>query len=179
MPIRPGPFGQRAPGTAVPGFGNAALSTCRAAGVLRGNQPDEGRQLPRRVETGEVSQFGDDGNGDQPLHAAERLQRLHDGIQSPRRPDLLQFGLEPPEPVDLFIDRAQRFLKDDLLRGRGTDDLREVPAMGGVPVGPADVVQPEAEQEGLQAQLRVLEREPRRIACATQVAEGLSSTVGT
>ncbi len=143
MPICPCRFDQRAPGTTVPRFGDAALSTGRAAGILRGNQPDEGRQLPRRVEAGEVPQFGDDRDGDQPLHAAERLQRLHDGIQAPRRPDLPQFGFESPESVDLFIDRAQRFLEDNLLRGRGTDDLGEVPAMGGVPVGPADVVQPE------------------------------------
>jgi hypothetical protein len=97
---------------------------------------------------------------------------MHDRMQSPRRPDLPQFGFESPESVDLFIDRAQRFLENNLLRGRGTDDLREVPAMGGVPVGPADVVQPEAEQEALQAQLGVLERQPRRIAGQTQVAEG-------
>ena len=39
------------------------------------------------------------------------------------------------------------------------------------PVGPADVVQPEAEQERFQPQLRVLEREARGIAGPTEIAE--------
>jgi len=49
MPIRPRAFDQGAPGAAVAGLGDAALATRRAARVLRRNQPDERRQLPRRA----------------------------------------------------------------------------------------------------------------------------------
>ena len=71
----------------------------------------------------------------------------------------------------MFIDRAHRLLKDDLLRGRGTDDLREVPAVRIVPVGPTDIVQAESEEEAFQPELRILQGEPRRVAGPTQIAD--------
>ena len=43
--------------------------------------------------------------------------------------------------------------------------------MGRVPVGTPDIVQPEAEQERFQSQLRVLERQARGIAGPTEIAE--------
>ena len=43
--------------------------------------------------------------------------------------------------------------------------------MRGVPIGPADVVPAEAEQEGFQAELRVREREAGGIAGATEIAD--------
>jgi len=54
-------------------------------------------------------------------------------------------------PVHLLIDGADRFLKHDLLRRRGTDDLREVSTIGLIPVGPTHIVPTEPEQEGFQA----------------------------
>lgn len=43
--------------------------------------------------------------------------------------------------------------------------------MGVVPIGPADVVPAEAEQEGLQAELCVLEGQARRITRATEIPD--------
>ena len=84
---------------------------------------------------------------------------------------LAELGLEALQAIDLLIDGAHRFLKHDLLRRRRTDDLREVPTVRVVPVGAPDVVQPEPQQERLQPELRVLQRDPRRIARATQIAD--------
>ena len=43
--------------------------------------------------------------------------------------------------------------------------------MRGIPIGAPGIMQPEAEEQRLQAQLRVLHRQPRCIARATQVAD--------
>lgn len=79
MAIRPGAFDQCAPGATVAGLRDAALASTRPAGVLRRNEADEGPELAGGVEACEVTEFGDDGERDEPLHAAERLQGLHDG----------------------------------------------------------------------------------------------------
>ena len=117
----------------------------RPAGVLRGHQAHEGRQLPRIIEAGQVAELGDDGEGDDPLDAAQRLQRLDERIAPPRGAQLLELGFDALQPVDLFIDGAHAFLEDDLLRRRRTDDLGQVALVRGIPVGPSDVVEPEAQ----------------------------------
>jgi len=127
--------------------------------------------LPRIREAGQVAEFGDDRDGDEELDAAQRLQGLDDGIQAPGGRTLEQFDLKPLEPIDLFIDGADLFLKDDLLRWRRADDHGEVSPVGVGPVGPADIVPPESQQEGLQAELRILEGEPRGVARPTEVAD--------
>ncbi len=43
--------------------------------------------------------------------------------------------------------------------------------MGLIPVGPPHIGPPEPEQEGFQAELRVLERDPRGIAGATEITD--------
>lgn len=127
--------------------------------------------MPRIREAGQVAEFGDDRDGDEELDAAQRLQGLDDGIQAPGGRTLEQFDLKPLEPIDLFIDGADLFLKDDLLRWRRADDHGEVSPVGVGPVGPADIVPPESQQEGLQAELRILEGEPRGVARPTEVAD--------
>jgi hypothetical protein len=132
-----------------------------------------------RGEAREVAEFGDDGDRDEPLHAAQRLQGLHDRIEAPRGRTVKQFGLEPREAVDLFIDGAHGLLKDDLLGRRRTDHLREIPAMRVVPVGPTDIVQAEPEQEAFQPELRILQGEPCGVAGPTQIADRFILDVGT
>ena len=67
----------------------------------------------------EITQFGDDGDRDQELHTAQRLQRLDDRIEPPRGRALDEFGIEPLDPIDLFVDGPHGFLKHDLLRWGG------------------------------------------------------------
>lgn len=126
--------------------------------------------MARRVEAREVAELGDDGDRDEKLDAAQGLQRVDDRIQPPGRRPLEQLGLEAMHPIHLLIDGADRFLKHDLLRRRGADDLREVASMGLIPVGPPDIVPPQPEQKRLQPELRVLECQPRRIAGPTEIA---------
>ena len=78
----------------------------RSTGVFRGHEAHEGGQLPGIVEAGEVTQFGDDGQRDDPLHAPEGLQRLHHRIAAPARGEVLEFRLDALQTVDLLIDGA-------------------------------------------------------------------------
>jgi len=104
-------------------------------------------------------------------HCTPRSAWRASAMEAPRGNQLAPFSLEALEAIDWLIDGAERVLKDDRLRGRGTNDRREVPTMGRVPVGPADIVQPKAEQEALQAPLGVLEREPRGVTRPTAIAD--------
>lgn len=153
-------------------FRDPALPTAAATRVLRRNQSDERRQLPRVVKAREIAELGDNGERDEELDAAQSLQRLDDWIEVPRGRALEEFGIDPLDPIDLFIDRSDRFLKHDLLRRCRTHHLREVAAVGVVPGRSPDVVPPQAKQERLQSQLRVLPRDPRGVPGATEVAEG-------
>ena len=105
-----------------------------------GTSPTNAPSCRGDVEAREVAELGDDGDRDEPLDAAQRLQRLDDGIEPPRRRPLEQLGLEPMHPIDLLIDGADRFLKHDLLRRGRADDLGQIPSMRVVPVGAADIV---------------------------------------
>ena len=136
------------------------------------NEADEGGQLPRVVKAREIAEFGDDGDRDEELDAAQGLQRLHDRIETPRGRALEEFRVEALEAIDLFIDGPHGFLKDDLLRRRRTHDLREVAAVRVVPGRAPDIVPAQSEEERFQPQLRVLARHARGIARATQIAEG-------
>jgi len=53
----------------------------------------------------------------------------------------------------------------------GTDHLRQEALVRGIPAGPSDVVEPEAQEERLQPELRILQRDPRGVAGAAQIAD--------
>ena len=55
----------------------------------------------------------------------------------------------------MFSNGADVFLKDDLLRWGGTNDLREPPQVGQAPIGPSCVTDIVSEQKGFEAQLGV------------------------
>jgi hypothetical protein len=169
--VRPRAFDQRAAGAPVAGFCNASLPTCRATGVLGGNQPDEGGELARRVEPREGAELGDDRDRHEELHPTQGLQRPDHRIKSPGRHTLEQLGLEAGQPIDLFIDRAHGLLKHDLLRRRRADHFREVATMRVVPIGPPHIVPAQSEQEGFQPELGVLERNAGGVPGSTQIAD--------
>jgi hypothetical protein len=70
------------------------------------------------VEAREIAELGDDGDRDEELDAAQRLQGLDDGIEPPRRRPFEQLGLETMHPIDLLIDGADRFLKRSVASSR-------------------------------------------------------------
>ena len=55
----------------------------------------------------------------------------------------------------MLLNRSDIFLKNDLLRGRGTDHFREPPQVGRVPSGPAGGAESVAPHKGLQTALGV------------------------
>jgi hypothetical protein len=52
-------------------------------------------------------------------------------------PVLVAFWLEPLEAFGRLLNRSDVFVKNDLWRGRGTDNFREPPQVGRAPIGPA------------------------------------------
>ena len=147
VPVRPRGFDEGAPRPPIAGFRDAALPACGPARVLGWNEAHVGGQLAGIVEAREVAELRDDGDRHEPLHPAERLERLHHGGESPARCEVAEIGLEPLEAIDLFIDGSDGFLKHDLLRGCGAHHFREIATVGGRPIGSTHVVQAKAEQE--------------------------------
>src|SRR5947209_10713369 len=97
------------------------------------------------------------------------MAAYRDWKQALVREKIVKVRHDATKPWDLLVDSAQRFLEDNLLRRGGAHDLREVPTMGLVPVGPSRVVHPETKEEGLQAELRGLERHEGGVAGAAHI----------
>ena len=74
--------------------------------------------MSKRVRSPEL---GDDGQRDKPLHAAQHACRPATTGAGATRQRIAQLRFEPRDALGLFVDRAQLFLKRDLLRrGRTT-----------------------------------------------------------
>jgi hypothetical protein len=65
----------------------------------------------------------------------------------------VEFLVQPLESLGVFVDRSDVFLKDDLLRGGGTDHLGEPPEVGRAPGGPARIVDIVPEEAGFEPEL--------------------------
>ena len=171
--VGPGGFDQGASSAGIPGFGDRALAAFLAAGVLGGDEADEGSELAWVVKTGEVTELGNDGQGDDPLNAAQCLESLDHGPQTPLGGEFEEFLLDPREAFDLLVNGTQKFLEDDLLGGSRTDDPGEVTPVSRTPIGSTCVVKPKAQEEGLESELGGLEGDASGVAGATQITEGL------
>src|SRR5262245_12188782 len=68
---------------------------------------------------------------------------------------LVEFLLKPLEAFGMLLNRSDVFLKNNLLRGRGTDHFREPPQVGRAPIGPAGVADIVAEQKGFETEFGV------------------------
>jgi hypothetical protein len=55
----------------------------------------------------------------------------------------------------MLLNRSDVFLKNHVLRGRGTDHFREPPQVGRAPIGPAGVADIGAEQKGCETEFGV------------------------
>ena len=69
----------------------------------------------------------------------------------------MEFVFETLEPFGVFGDGADVFLKDNLLRGCGTDHFAQPAQVGGTPGGPARITDILPQQEGFQPELGGLE----------------------
>ena len=81
----------------------------------------------------EVTEFGDEGDGDDELHPAQGLDGLDHGGQAPVAGVVLEFGLQALQPVLLFSDGADILLEDDLLGGGVARPLQPASADGPAP----------------------------------------------
>jgi len=115
--VGPGSLDEGAAGAGVAGLGDAALVASGAAGVLGGDQPDEGGELARVVEAGDVAELGDDRECNEPLDAAQGLDGVDDRLEAPGRGEFNKLVLEASQALDLLVDGMERFLEDDLLGG--------------------------------------------------------------
>ena len=129
----------------------ASLPARFAARVLGRDQADERGELAWVVEACQVAELGDDGERDDPLHAAQRLQASTTGYSRQLGATRAALARCRASTFDLLVDGAHGLLKHDLLRGGRTDHLGQVATMGVIPVGPTGVVQAEAEQERISA----------------------------
>jgi hypothetical protein len=67
------------------------------------------------------------------LDAAEGLERIDHRTEAPGMHLILECLLKPPEPFAVFRHRLHIFWEDDLLSGRGTDNLTEPAQVGWAP----------------------------------------------
>jgi hypothetical protein len=70
----------------------------------------------------------------------------------------------------MLVHRTDVFLKDDVLRRGGTDDLREPPQVGRAPSGPACVTNIGSEHKGCETQLGVFKIAERIFTGPREVA---------
>jgi len=134
--VGPGTFDEVSAGMAVAGLGDATLVALCAAGVFGGCEAEVGHELPRVVEAGQVTEFGDDRDGGEELYTAQGLNGFDDGIETPLLRLFLEFGIQTLQAVLLFGDGADIFLEDDLLRRGIADHLAEPAQVGRVPSWP-------------------------------------------
>jgi hypothetical protein len=74
---------------------------------------------------------------------------------------LLEFLFEPLKMCAVFRHRPDVFLEDDLLRGRGTDDLTEPSQVGWSPGSLARIADIVAQKKGFETRLGRLKIAPR------------------
>ena len=111
-----------------------------------------------------------DGHGE--LHTAQGLEGLDHRVQAPGFHLLVECLFETLEAFGVFVDRADIFLKDDLLRWGGTDHFSEPPEVGRAPIGPAGIADIVSQQEGFETKLGVFEIAEGIFTRPGQVANG-------
>ena len=76
------------------------------------------------------------------------------------------------------MNRSDVFLKNDGLRGRGTDNFREPPQVGRAPIGPAGVADIVSEQKGFEPEFGVFEITDGIFTSPAEVANGFLLDLG-
>ncbi len=84
----------------------------------------------------------------------------------------MEFLFQTPEPLRVFGDGADVFLKDNVLRRGGTAHLREPPEVGRAPVSSARVAEILPEQKSFETELGRLEVPQGIFTGAAEIANG-------
>src|SRR6266850_3306525 len=98
IPVGPSSRNEGPAGERVASCSDAALAAAFATGVLTGGETQRAHERSRVLETGEVAELSDEGDGHRTLDAAHGLESLDDGGQAPSLDLLSEFGLETLEP---------------------------------------------------------------------------------
>ena len=105
--IRPSAFDQGTAGMRVAGFRDAALATPFTTGGFRRRQAQVTHELAGGINTGQIAQFGDDGDGHGELHATQGLEGLDHCGQTPSFHLLVEFLFKTLEAFGVFADNPQ------------------------------------------------------------------------
>ncbi len=129
---RPGGPGSRDAGPAgegLAGGGEAPVAAAVATGGRTGGEAQTAHARSVVLNTAQVAARGDAGDGAREVDATQRLERLHDGGETPPLDLRPEVGREALPPVRMFRNGAAVCLEDHLRRRRGTDHVRP-PASG-------------------------------------------------
>jgi hypothetical protein len=144
----PGPFNQDTSSRGVARFGHRPLPALRAGGRFCGDQAQALPQCSWALATGQVAPFCHQGHGPGTLHPTEGVKGLAHWLHTPRFHVRMECLIEALEAFGMCSHGADVFLQDDLLRQRGTDDLRAPSEGGRTPMGSATVPDSLSEQAG-------------------------------
>jgi hypothetical protein len=170
--IRPSAFDQGTAGMRVAGFRDAALATPFTTGVFRRRQAQVTHELAGGINTGQIAQVGDNGDGHGELHATQGLEGPDHRGQTPSFHRLVECLFKTLEAFGVFGDGPNVFLEDHLLRWRRTDDLRQPSEVGGAPIGLARLADILPQEQGFEAAFGGLEIAQGIFASAAQVPDG-------
>jgi hypothetical protein len=118
------------------GCGDRPLPASLAPRIFGGEQAEEFHELSGVIETGEVPEFRHRGDRHRALDTTQGLERVDHRVEAPRFDLGVARLVKTLEACGVFVDRADIFLADEVLRGCGTADLCEPPQVGRAPGGP-------------------------------------------
>jgi len=171
--IRPGPFDQGPASMPVAGLCEAARATPFSTGIV-GRRPSQVRHaLAGRLNTGEIAQFGHEGDGHGALHAPQRLEGLDHWGQTPGGDLSVQCLFKPPEACRVFGDGPHICLDNERRRRRGTDALRSPAEVGRTPIGLARIAHSLPEENGVEAEFGGLASAQRSFTGPGAIATGV------
>jgi hypothetical protein len=170
--IGPGAFPQGASGMGMARLGDTALTTALATGICRRGEAEITHLLSGVVNTCEVTQCRHAGDGDGALHPTQGLEDLNHGDQAPGLDLLMACARKPLQAFGGLVHRPDGCLADDLLRGGGTDHLREPAEVGWAPGGPPSIAEIVSQQKGFEPEFGGLQLAQGILAGTTEVTNG-------
>jgi hypothetical protein len=106
------------------GLGDGPLAAAFATGALPGRQSQIAHERSGVLETSQVAECGDEGDGHGELHATHGLEGLDDRGETPALALLSEVRLTALESFIMFRHCPDILLEDELRGGGRTDDCR-------------------------------------------------------